>query len=139
MTYERKDFLKLVAQRRGTEAVDRIPALEMMAQAAVAAENLTGYPEWDLFLSYIQAAIETTKGHQTSFDAILKDPLITDENELRRARIAYFQCAERVLAWEVVLQLPKDLKESGEKAKDILGRLPEIQSSAQSESGADNG
>ncbi len=121
MTFEREEYRNLVEQRSRVNG--QIPQMKLLAQSAIASESLTGDPTWDIFLSYIQAAIDRTREEMTSLEEMLRAPQLVDPNGMMSTKIAILQCEERINAWKVVISLPKELKESGEKAKSILERL----------------
>ncbi len=121
--FEREEYRDLVEERSKRDMNGQRSEIRIMAQSAVAAENLTGDPVWDVFLSYIQAAIDGTKDQMAGLESMLKAPQLVDPNGMMSTKIAIIQCEERIMAWRTVISLPKDLKESGEKARDILARM----------------
>lgn len=100
--------------------------LKMAQRAAVHADLLTGVAEWDRFLTYIQGAIEQTEAQRDTFLATLSDPHLVDDVETRRVRMAVIACNERIGAWKVVIELPKDLLRQGEQAKSLLERTEKV-------------
>ncbi len=113
---------------------DQRPRLELLRQAAVRAELLTGHSHWDSFLGYIQAAVEETELQRESLISAISDPLLVDRDTIMRMKIALAECKARIEAWQVVIELPKDLVKAGDKAKGLLERL-----SKQKENGANAG
>jgi len=100
--------------------------LRIIEQAAVSAENMTGHPAWDRFLSYIQAAIEETERHRGVLLEMLSDPIIVDHDTLIRAKMGLKECDGRLDAWRTTILLPKEIMEQGDRAKNLLDELPEI-------------
>ena len=96
---------------------------EILQQAAVKAEHLTGQPEWDYFLSLLQNAIDVTETQAKEFERKLSDPSLVGHEDLLAVKIDLIRCLERMMAWKVVMDLPKELVESGETAANILERL----------------
>lgn len=121
MTFDRKQYEASTAERAGRRQ-DR-SNLAFLAQAAVKAELLTGSPHWDTFLTYVQAAIEATRVQATQIERTLADPFILDPAVIMRAKMASALARERILAWEAVMALPKDLMAEGAKARTILERM----------------
>ncbi len=112
-------------EKRAESAAAHRPQLEMLAQAAVKAELLTGDPNWDRFLSYLQAAAEATEAQRDGFAAIIADPATVNHERIMGAKIGLAECKGRLEAWNAVIALPKDLVEMGAQAKTLLERLPE--------------
>ena len=106
-----------------TSAADIYPYLEQMRQEAVKADLLTGEPTWDHFLTLIQGAIETTREQMGAFQRQLGDSDTFEHQEMIRLKTQALLCGERIKAWEVVMTLPKDIMERGEKAENLMERL----------------
>ncbi len=96
--------------------------LTMVQQAAVKAELLTGDPVWDLFLTYLQHALEETETYRQSAQDTLTHPNMVDHHSMLQAKIALAECNSRIAILEAVISLPKDLIEMGAKAKGLLER-----------------
>ena len=109
-----------------TSAADIYPYLEQMRQEAVKADLLTGEATWDHFLTLIQGAIETTREQMVAFQRQLGDSDTFEHHEMIRLKTQALLCGERIKAWEVVMTLPKDIMERGEKAETLLGRLENV-------------
>ena len=58
MNHTYDEFRKTVKARQAEKAEKYRPQLEMLAQAEVKAGLLTGDPNWDIYLSYLQAVLE---------------------------------------------------------------------------------
>jgi len=96
--------------------------LKMIQQAAVKAELLTGDPVWDLFLTYLQHAIEETEARKESAQGILIHPANVDHNSMLQAKIALAEFNSRIDLLKDVISLPKRLIEMGTEAKGLLER-----------------
>lgn len=99
------------------------PLLEMLRQTAIRTELLTGSPEWDSFLGYAQAAMEETEAQLQGWIVFITNPVIVDRDQIMQAKIALAECKGRIDAWKAVIELPKDLIETGNKAKGLLERM----------------
>ena len=127
MTFDRSDFDELNKAKEQQQFKAMLPQLRMMQQAAVSAERLTGVPQWDTFLSYLQGAIETTQKQLATFEGALRSPDLLDPQKIMQCKVSALRCQERIMAWEAVLQLPKDLIELGEKAEALTDRLEKVE------------
>jgi hypothetical protein len=114
---------KLGSKPNGLSHHDRLLELRAMRQAEPVAGALTGDPHWDLFVSYIQAALEETGRQIDEWIKVLRDPAVVSHDELMRAKVCLAECTGRVDAWSSVLRLPHDIKAQGEQAAEILARL----------------
>lgn len=80
---------------------------ELLRQAQVATEKLTGLPEWDVFLQRIQAWIDAERQKLAAMAENLP-PNMTSEQVLQAHRHMIHSRA-KVEAWEQALALPKML------------------------------
>ena len=119
------EYAEARKKRLAERTQERRPQLEMISQAAVKAELLTGQQHWDYFLSLIEGAIEVTQNHKEAFERLVMDPATSDE-DVKKLRINAFLCAERIMAWRAVMTMPKELIEQGEKARTLLERVPDV-------------
>lgn len=133
MTFEREQFQKLMAKKKAEGRQTPRPVLEILAQAEVSAANLTGDATWDIFLSYIQAAIERTEGEIRTTETLLGSPEVVEIADLMQLKIRLAGLRERVSAWTAVISLPKAIKIEGEKAKTLLERMAETEKEATGE------
>ena len=123
MTFEREQYRNLMAKKKAEGQGPPRPVLEILAQAELNAANLTGDSTWDIFLSYIQAAIERTEAEIKTTETLLGSPEVVEIPDLMRLKIQLARLKERVSAWNAVISLPKDIKIEGEKAKTLLERM----------------
>lgn len=123
MSFDREEFNAL-AEKKRTEALNgQHQNLRMIAQAEVKMGLLTGDPCWDTFLSYLEAAVETTERQLALLQAKLFQPEIVDTNEIMGLKVMIAQCQSRAEVLRAVMSLPKDIKTTGEVAKELLDRL----------------
>lgn len=112
---------------RTERAAEHRGSLEMLAQAEVSASQLTGAPHWDLYLSYLQAAVEQTKAQRDAFAAAVNDPRQVDYATMMMDKLSMAECNGRIAAWEAAIGLPRELKDMGEQAKALLEKLPVVE------------
>lgn len=118
------DFKKRTGDKRAEREAAHRPQIEMLAQAQVKTELLTGDAHWDWFLSFLQAAVDHTEGQRDAFAAIIADPKTVQIDTIMEAKIGLAECKARLDAWNAVISLPKDLIEMGQEAKTLLERMP---------------
>ena len=121
LTYD--EYQKRLETKKAEKAAEHRPQLQMLAQAEIKARNLTGDPIWDLFLSYLQAFLETTEDQQRAFESALTDSKTVDHAGILVAKIGAAECKSRVETLEAVISLPKDLIEMGQEATALLERM----------------
>ena len=109
-------------QQNGKDADSRL-LLQTLSQAQIKAEHVTGDPNWDTFLSYIQAAVDNHEAEIEELKSVLESPHMVAPDDIMRLKIAIISCRSRLSAWDAVIALPRDIKEHGEKARTILDRL----------------
>lgn len=97
--------------------------LQMVVQAGLAAESVTGSPVWDRLLSIIQRGIEEAERQRTAYLVQFESPDLVDPVELQRLKINVVICAERIKAWKAIISLPRELMENAAKAIDLVEQM----------------
>ena len=97
--------------------------LERVRQAAVKAELLVGDPNWDMFLSMVQAALETTQGQREQLISKLANPSMVNHEEIMQTKLLLAECQGTIGAWTAVLSLPGEIMKNGDKARIELDRI----------------
>jgi hypothetical protein len=97
-----------------------VKQLRGLRQAEVSADRLTGDPDWDVYLSYLHAAIEATARQKSSLEERLHSPDLVDHVEMLKIKIALSECTARIDAWTAALNLPSDIKKNGRNAKNLI-------------------
>jgi len=90
--------------------------LKRMTQAAVSAERLTGNPDWDYYLSIIQAEVERCEAAEDA----AKESLVSPHGDPQEARVAAIRCRERANALRDAIRIPKAIIENGKGAGKML-------------------
>jgi hypothetical protein len=115
-------FRKSLRETDAKRARENASSLRQMAQGEVAANLLTGDPNWDVFLRLVQAKIEECEAAAKESTEKAMDPDL-DPNMVflfKTPAIRYLECA-RALLW--VLGIPKAIKDDALEAKEILEEL----------------
>ena len=94
--------------------------LRALRQAAVAAESLTGDESWDIFLSYLQSAVNETGKQLATLQNRLMAPTTVNHEEILTLKIGIAECQARISAWSAAIKLPNDIKEKGRNAKALM-------------------
>lgn len=119
MTFEREDFDAAQKAKRDPKEQER-QNLAMIRQAGVAAEMLTGNPDWDKFLTYLQPALEANTAQRDAFMRDLANPLLVNVDEVSKRRIAVIRLNERIEVLQWVIALPAHLIRLGGQAAEQL-------------------
>ena len=115
------EFLRSIpAQQSGDADVRHLRGLR---QAEVSVDRLTGDPDWDVFMTYIQAAIDSTEEQKRGFERRMLAADVVEQSEILKIKIALRECIARIEAWTAVLRLPADIKKNGNKAKSLMEKL----------------
>ena len=120
MTFDRSQAQALAKKRGEEKARPDLP--EYWRQAAVSSENLTDAPHWDLFLSFIQAGVEDAEKIRGQYAETLLGSNVVNHEEMLLAKIGLAECDATIRAFKVVIKLPADMKENGDRAKSIIER-----------------
>jgi hypothetical protein len=121
MSYTREEWLGLNEKNRKKSLNGERPHMEYLVQAQVKMSYLTGVQEWDIFLSYLQSALDTLKLIQAEKRNALCSPSLVDTNSIMEVKLDLAEVTGQINLLEGVLALPKDIMESGERAKALLG------------------
>lgn len=119
--YSREDWLELNEKNRKKALNGERPYMEYLVQAQVKMSYLTGVQEWDTFLSYLQSALDALQIKQSGLRNALCSPSLVDTNSIMEVKLDLAEVTGQINLLEGVLALPKDIMESGEKAKALLG------------------
>lgn len=125
MSFDRAAYSAMVQRRRTTWAQNSRPMLETAMAASTRIDLLTGDPNWDHFLAYIEAAVLSMKERESGYARKLEDPMLVDPQEMMKIKVQLAQARARIEAWQAVQQLPKDILNLGAQAKSIMERLSE--------------
>ena len=107
VTREEADALVREFEKRAAPRMAQPASPDLLRQAQVATEKLTGLPEWDVFLQRIQAWIDDERQKLAAM-AEHMPPSMTSEQVLQAHR-HIIDSRAKVEAWEQVLALPKAL------------------------------
>lgn len=121
MRVSRAEAEQILAQRRPADApyvaAQNAIASRFLEQAKVATHHLTGSHEWNVFLQRVQAWIDQERATLAAMSDSTLLPNLTSEQILQAHR-HMLAAKTRIDAWEQVLQLPKQILETGDKADD---------------------
>ncbi|MGH3626849.1 MAG: hypothetical protein ACRDRL_05320 [Sciscionella sp.] len=123
MNADLHDFNASHVRRRDSRLAEQTPKLELMVQAAVKAEMLTGDPGWDTFTSYLQAAREHLSRQAISLLDRLRDPLFVNPDMVQATKGALNAVDAQVKLLDAIIAIPADIKKQGTEARDQLLRL----------------
>lgn len=118
--FDREDFEGLVKRQSRERREGARPTLSRLAQAAVAAEHLTGDPHWDGFLQALQHRRNEAEARLEDLKAAL---LLVDGHDLAALKIRACIAKAEIDTLETVIALPQQMRETGEEAKAALREL----------------
>lgn len=122
MSYERQEWQDLQKKSQISRLRDKRPDLELLQQAEVSAKHLTGIPEWDTYLRFLQGGINKAVAQRDQWLTKMAQPDASDE-EVARARRYALMLDAQVNAWRAAASLPADIMRQGEDAEDLLSRV----------------
>lgn len=117
MTFDRDDFEKSLKEKKPSVSQ---PLLEEIVRSAPKMELLTGSEEWDQYLTYLQSALDMTIGQLEYTNNLMLDPNSWDNESLMKTKMNLLRLREKKEVLEFVMQMPKELIETGEIAKNQL-------------------
>lgn len=102
---------------RKSNGHDAEMALRMLHQAEVVADNLTGDPDWDKFLSYLQSTLDISRGQREDIVRRMSSEDIVSDEDIRRLKLLLVQIDERIRTLEAVMWLPRQIKDLAVKGQ----------------------
>lgn len=123
MTISIDEFRKRPKTASAERLARTAQALEGITREAVRMEALTGNPEWDHFLSYLEAAHKAALRHREVEFAKLRDPMLVDPQEIQRCKIKVAIIDTRIEAIDEIMALPKFIQDHGEKARELIAEM----------------
>jgi|TARA_Y100000310_G_scaffold21356_3_gene20640 hypothetical protein len=94
--------------------------LQLLIQAEVSAEAMTGHPDFDRFLSYLQNAVVICEQKIAYLQTQLNDPMVVNADEIMGIKAMLTDANARKEAWQAAINLPKDIMENGENARELI-------------------
>lgn len=107
MRITHQEAMALAKQRDPRAASQQAASPELLRQAVVATEHLTGLPEWDVFLQRIQVFVDDERRLISAMTDNL--PATMTSEQVLQAHRRICESRAKVEAWERVLSLPKSL------------------------------
>ena len=120
MSYTREDWLELNESNRKKAMNGQRGNMEYLVQAQVKQSYLTANPDWDVFLSYLQNALNQLQGREQELRDALCSPSVVDTSAIMQLKLEIAEIVGQIKLLEGVLALPKDIIEAGDKAKALL-------------------
>lgn len=109
--------------RPASASQDRVRELRAIAQDAPRAAALTGRPEWDWFMRYIEAQIKLAEQTVLEKRNLAATLVLIDEDKAKAAAVQATIWESRAVALRDVILLPKWLIEQGDKALEMIAKL----------------
>ncbi len=117
----RDEYLKNI--RNSEPGKERIRQLQAQTFEAVRATAVTGHPDWDHFLSAVEARIKAYREMAEVEQAKLNNPLIVNADEIMLLKVKLACLNEGRTALEGVIELPKALISQGLEASKRLHNI----------------
>lgn len=121
MTWTREDCLKNLAKTMPSQRTALLP----LERAAVQAKMLTGAEHWDVYLSYLQAAIEREEKAADALRAALLSPHLVEADKIVRLKIDLAARDAAVRAWKGAIEIPAIVMRDGAAAKEQIDAMLE--------------
>ena len=126
MTFERKEFSRFAELGAAQARADQLGALATIRQAAVSSERLMGTPEWDIFLSYLEASVIEAAKSRDAYMRDIANPLLVDANAVAQKRIAVIRLNDRIDTLQRVMAMPLEIRDHGKVADEKLKELAKL-------------
>jgi len=118
-----RDWTPHLEDKKHEQALYSASNLRALSRAELSVSHVTGDEHWDSFLQLIQGRLEEKRSQRAQALTALEasndfsaDTLITQKLIVRQ-----LGCEIEALEW--VIELPKIIREQGERAKELLGTI----------------
>lgn len=119
---EWRDRVRSLSSERVRSAV---PDLKAIQRAALSATQVTGDEHWDLLVSIVKGRLESLQSQiEVAFDHLRNSDEFTT-SEVINQKLAVRLLGREISTLEWVIELPRSLKEQGDRAKELLGTVDE--------------
>ena len=125
MASDREEWDKLVETRKRETVKRREREIRQVAQAKVPAAALLEDPNWDFFLSLLQAKVEELESHLRALHGAQEHDMSCDPVTLSQQKAQMMSAAVQKATLEQVIAFPKQIIEQGEKAQLALKQYAE--------------
>lgn len=117
MTFDRRDWL---ARQSKEPATPRASGLQQLAQAAVPAATLMADQHWAIYQQMLQAVVNRTIANRDRLLAQLMSDACNSYEDMVRTKRLIAECEATIRAWVTAIELPKQLLDSAEAAREKL-------------------
>lgn len=117
------EFRKRAEAKNAAIKQDRLPELKAIQRESARMEVLTNSEEWNLFLSYMQAALKASERHAAMMNQRLRDPMMVNGDEIAKLKAAITMADARSVCIAEIMELPKMLMEHREKAELLIADM----------------
>lgn len=123
MTFSRNDWLLEVGKAKRNRETARVPQYKGLAQAEVGAKQLTSHPAWNGFVQILSALKEKSEEYLAAVNAEARISEDFSHEGLARVQAARRALHARIFTLEEVIDLPRQIIDDGQKAKEKLEAL----------------
>ena len=125
MSIERHQYQESVKSRSLRQTKTRTSEFRSAAQAATAMQNLTASEDWNLLVRCIQHLMDQAQTEVNQCRENLANPQMVEYEQIIYTKIRLSAALGMLDAYTQVVELPKDITTSGEKARELLKQSEE--------------
>lgn len=123
MTFDRKDWDEKREKRIQEAEQQQIPQYQEVVRAIPEMQKLTGRPEWDKYLTYLEGILKATEIELIDLRVKLESPKYWKTEDLVQLKAEVIRLKERYETIDTLMKLPKEIIEIGKAAKSTLERF----------------
>lgn len=123
MSLKRAEWAEMKARAKARAEVGREPLYRGMAQAEVAAEQLTAHPAWNYFVQTLSALRENAEAALAALDASARKSADFSPGGLARAQADRRAWDVRISTLGEIMAIPAQIVDDAGKAKEHLEAL----------------
>lgn len=123
MPFDRKDWDEKREKIIQEAEQKQIPQYQEVARAIPEMQKLTGRPEWDKYLTYLEGILQATDKELVNLRSKLESPMYWKTEDLVQLKAEVIRLKERYETIDTLMKLPKEIIEIGKAAKSTLERF----------------
>jgi hypothetical protein len=120
MAFDRDEFTATNADKVHQRQVEFLPMARILAGASPVMRGLTGNPNWDRYLSYLQGFIERTNIMLSNARSKLSDPAVWEHKDLLKLKSDILVAEAIVQTFTLCISLPKAIVDGAEEAQKLV-------------------
>ena len=120
---DRQDFRASLSQQHAAKQAALMPAVQLVAGAAVVMDKLQRTEEWSRYVTYLQGYVDRMAKQKEGALRKLGDPGLVDGQQVQKLRNDIFMADVTIDTLTFAIQLPAYILKGGEEANEFIKKF----------------